>query len=417
MRFYIVASAVLLAHNAAAQNMLRFACSQLVVDRVDPIVNPGMIYSPHLHQIVGGNSFNATMDTSYDLAARSTCTSCSFKEDLSNYWTAVMFFKSRNGTYKRVPQVGNGGPQGPLEQKGGLDVYYIPNGKTTAFKKGFRMLAGVATNTDASKVNGGNICHRCWTSPNDTPFVGAQPCSGSDTVAIPYGTNCQMIRQTIIFPACWDGVNLDSPNHQTHVAYSGSGATGGGACPSTHPVKLPQVMFELMWNVSTFVNDRSNWPTDGSNPFVYSMNLGGPAAHGDYVFGWKDNTLQKAMDSGCNLNMDCAAAGIHAQPASVYEACTVPQQAPEQVDGWLKALPMGDPAMPDDPGSPSTTTFTTSYSTTKVSTTAAPAPTVSTPAAGQALYGQCGGQGWTGPTTCLQGSCKYSNAWYSQCLM
>ncbi|KAG8769921.1 hypothetical protein FRC15_004317 [Serendipita sp. 397] len=35
---------------------------------------------------------------------------------------------------------------------------------------------------------------------------------------------------------------------------------------------------------------------------------------------------------------------------------------------------------------------------------------------GAALYGQCGGQGWTGPTTCAQGTCTYSNAYYSQCL-
>ncbi|KAK6532188.1 hypothetical protein TWF694_003348 [Orbilia ellipsospora] len=35
---------------------------------------------------------------------------------------------------------------------------------------------------------------------------------------------------------------------------------------------------------------------------------------------------------------------------------------------------------------------------------------------GQPLYGQCGGIGWTGSTTCAQGTCKYSNAYYSQCL-
>ncbi|KAK6500106.1 hypothetical protein TWF481_010464 [Arthrobotrys musiformis] len=34
-----------------------------------------------------------------------------------------------------------------------------------------------------------------------------------------------------------------------------------------------------------------------------------------------------------------------------------------------------------------------------------------------ALYGQCGGSGWTGPTCCDSGSvCTYSNDWYSQCL-
>lgn len=46
----------------------------------------------------------------------------------------MLFFKAKNGTYKRVPQVGNGGPQGKLVNKGGLDVYYIPSGKVTAFK-------------------------------------------------------------------------------------------------------------------------------------------------------------------------------------------------------------------------------------------------------------------------------------------
>ncbi|KAK6988109.1 lipolytic enzyme [Favolaschia claudopus] len=33
------------------------------------------------------------------------------------------------------------------------------------------------------------------------------------------------------------------------------------------------------------------------------------------------------------------------------------------------------------------------------------------------VWGQCGGMGWTGPTTCVAGStCTFSNNWYSQCL-
>ncbi|KAK0710793.1 hypothetical protein B0H67DRAFT_492988 [Lasiosphaeris hirsuta] len=339
-----LAAAALLANGAAAQNMLRFACSQLVVDRVDPLVNPGVRYTPHLHQIVGGNSFNLTMEpVAHDLAEKSTCTSCSFVQDLSNYWTAVMFFKAKNGSYTRVPQTGNGGPQGTLVNKGGLDIYYIPSGKVTAFKPGFRMIAGNAGNTEDSKVSKGNICHRCWTATNENTFIGGAPCSGSDTVAIPNDIKCKMIRQTIIFPTCWDGKNLDSPDHKSHVTYSGSGASGGGNCPSTHPVKLPQVMYELMWNVSTF-SDKSIWPDSGP-AFTYSMNLGGSAAHGDYVFGWKGDSLQKAMDKNCNLNKDCPAAGLTYQPPEKYNNCNVKQQAPEAVDGWLKAMPMGEMAI------------------------------------------------------------------------
>lgn len=120
------------------------------------------------------------------------------------------------------------------------------------------------------------------------------------------------------------------------MAYSGTGATGGGYCPATHPVKLPQIMYEIMWNVSVF--DRSE---QSDTPLVYSMGIGGAAAHGDYVFGWEGNTLQEAMDNHCNLNNDCPAAGIHKQQPSVYSACTKPQEAPEQVDGWLPSLPTG----------------------------------------------------------------------------
>ena len=32
-----------------------------------------------------------------------------------------------------------------------------------------------------------------------------------------------------------------------------------------------------------------------------------------------------------------------------------------------------------------------------------------------ALWGQCGGNGYSGPTGCAQGTCKVLNPWYSQC--
>ena len=117
------------------------------------------------------NSFNVTMDhsTGFDLAARSTCTTCQFTEDLSNYWTAVVYFKARNGTYKRVPQLIQSGFEGT--RGGGVVssdilsrpdhprkvltqppqvVYYMSDAlfdtaqrsSVTAFKPGFRMLVG-----------------------------------------------------------------------------------------------------------------------------------------------------------------------------------------------------------------------------------------------------------------------------------
>lgn len=86
-----------------ATTMLRFGCSQAVIQRLDPLVNPGLSPSPHVHQIVGGNGFNASMTTG-DVSTTASCTTCEFSDDFSNYWTANMYFKAKNGTYKRVPQ-------------------------------------------------------------------------------------------------------------------------------------------------------------------------------------------------------------------------------------------------------------------------------------------------------------------------
>lgn len=44
-----------------AQAGLRFPCSTLTTQRLDPAAQPGSLPSAHLHMIVGGNAFNATM--------------------------------------------------------------------------------------------------------------------------------------------------------------------------------------------------------------------------------------------------------------------------------------------------------------------------------------------------------------------
>ncbi len=103
---------------------LRFQCSTLTIQRLDPVVQPGESPSSHLHHIVGGNAFNASMEG--DVATRATCTTCEMSEDFSNYWTATLFFKHQNGSYHRVPviPVNPGNLDGYSGTQGGLTVYY-----------------------------------------------------------------------------------------------------------------------------------------------------------------------------------------------------------------------------------------------------------------------------------------------------
>lgn len=68
-----------------------------------------------------------------DISKLASCTSCTFDEDLSNYWTANVYFKARNGSYKRVPQMVN---DQIGAANGGITVYYTAPGPNTvtAFK-------------------------------------------------------------------------------------------------------------------------------------------------------------------------------------------------------------------------------------------------------------------------------------------
>jgi hypothetical protein len=144
----------------AANAALRFGCSTLTIQRLDPLVEPGANPSAHLHQIVGGNAFHPNMSGDIGASAAATCTTCTFAEDFSNYWTAVMFFRSpTNGTYKRVPIMQNTAL--PNGINGGMTVYYTQqdfssngNQKITSFKPGFRMTVGSPTTGSLTAAKG-----------------------------------------------------------------------------------------------------------------------------------------------------------------------------------------------------------------------------------------------------------------------
>ncbi|TEB24887.1 hypothetical protein FA13DRAFT_1638238 [Coprinellus micaceus] len=423
-----------------AHALLRFPCSQLVTQRLDPLVTPGVI-SPHVHQIIGGNAFNFTMDPSITFETAATCTTCRFKEDKSNYWTAVLYFKHSNGSYMRVPQMANQFVGSP---NGGMTVYYIQppnNQKVTAFAKGFRMIIGDpmlrSRTLQSGSAESNALTFRCFSENfgNNT----AAPGGGADTVTLPKGACRGGIRTNIYFPSCWDGKNLDVPDHHSHVAFpQGNVQPGGlffnpGSCPSTHPVRLPLILYETVWDTRQFLN---MWPTDGSQPLVYSMgDPTGYGQHGDYLFGWEGDSLQRAMDTCTDQGgqpESCRALTV--QSDSQINACKQQPRIDEVVEGtYLRELPgcnpvqqgpgtatmINDPACTAGPGA--------SQPAPGPTTTAAPQPTPTTtvvtpvPSAPQGptvpKYGQCGGTGYTGSTTCAAGStCQKLNDWYSQCV-
>lgn len=58
------------------------------------------------------------------------------------------------------------------------------------------------------------------------------------TANVPAACPDNPLRLRIQFPNCWDGANLDSPDHKSHMAYSDAGGARG--CPASHPVPYPR---------------------------------------------------------------------------------------------------------------------------------------------------------------------------------
>lgn len=290
---------------------------------------------------------------SHDLVAKSTCTTCQFSEDFSNYWTATFFFKAKNGSYKRVPQI----PQDNGQAKGGMMVYYMSDAlfdtaqrsSVTAFKPGFRMLVGDASfrNRDQARQF------------RQLTYICMQNAGTREPEYVDFPTSpCPAgIMANHRFPTCWDGKNLDSPNHQDHVAYPETGTfESGGKCPSTHPVKLPQILLETVWDTRAF-NNKADWPATGQ-PFLWSSaDKTGFSSHADYMFGWKDQSLQKAMDAHCYVSCP----SLKTQNAAAQNKCTVEDIVKEPLDGCKSKTPITHAELVEK--HESLTTFTTGMNT------------------------------------------------------
>lgn len=219
------------------------------------------------------------------------------------------------------------------EGTGGVTVYYAypdDGRKVTSFPPGFRMLVGnPSARSSKERAGSGTLTYSCLTSLTSRPIgkssMPTEPCAGG-------------IMANIRFPQCWNGVDLDSDDHRSHVASASAKVESGGVCPEGFPVLLPEIYMEVVWDTTPF-NDPSIWPEDGSQPFVWSQgDLTGYGAHADYIFGWEGDKLQQAMDNKC-ANMKCDA--LKTQSIADGKACanTLSPAPAEELDGWLETLP------------------------------------------------------------------------------
>jgi hypothetical protein len=254
---------------AVSGGQFSVACSYSHSLQDDPIVFPGKAGMSHFHDFAGSRSTNA-FSTNASLIPRPT--TCSRKADHSGYW---------------VPTVlQNGVPVHAREYR----AYYRSPGfdgrKVRPFPKGLRVITGNAKVTDggpyqdpaiaswACTINGGGAA-------GDEVEVESVP---SDCGGLP-------LRARLVFPQCWNGRDLDSADHKSHMAYASR-----GKCPATHPVVVPQLTLSLRYWVP---NTRGIALASG----------GTHSLHADFMIGWSGSAQEDLVRRCISAGVNCGNTG------------------------------------------------------------------------------------------------------------
>ena len=95
-------------------------------------------------------------------------------------------------------------------------------------------------------------------------------------------------------PSCWDGVNLDSPNHRSHVAYVVF-TSAGPVCPSTHRYMIPGFTMGARWTIAPG-DDTTKWML--SSDAMAPNQPHGSTFHADWFGAW-DNTVLAMWSNNC----------------------------------------------------------------------------------------------------------------------
>jgi hypothetical protein len=164
---------------------------------------------------------------------------------------------------------------------------------------GLVMISGNAKNTDPNNTGARYICY----GPN-----GENPgWSSTITGAFAAGT-CKVggdFVMSINFPECWDGVHLDSPDHKSHMStpeqYQKADGTWSSRCPSTHPVPIPAIAYNIHYTI-TDNGAVGRWRLSSDLDPTLPAGITG---HGDYMMGWDQKTMQTFITNCDRAHMDC----------------------------------------------------------------------------------------------------------------
>lgn len=272
----------------------RVDCYTSHMGRFDPIVYPGTKQAGHLHTFFGNSSVTGLLDqtTLGNLANFGESTCAGGIANRSGYWIPALIDITSG---KAISPRGN-------------NVYYKNGGTWRAANitavqappPGLHFIAG----NPLSTVEQGAVRWLCTGGGAQTVGVNGfqRIMTAADLAANPgFCSETGNLQKDVFFQQCWDGVNLDSPDHQSHVAYEDFN-TG---CPSTHPVVLPQIQYNIAWSIKS-LGGVANIPNLRLSSDNYPLSQpGGLSGHGDWVNGWNPTIMNMIVSRCLRTSTDC----------------------------------------------------------------------------------------------------------------
>ncbi|MCS0605133.1 DUF1996 domain-containing protein [Streptomyces sp. LP11] len=200
------------------------------------IVAPGVANGAHhLHDYVGNQKVNAFAGNQTFLQGG---TSCQNRSDLSSYyWPVVRIQDGSQDFDQNSDGGGKEGNVGKILTPVRAQITYVgsPAGKVVPMPQFLRIITGDAKTTTNGLANA-NAHWSCTGFENRVQLTQQYP-------VCPQGSK---VVRTFAFQSCWDGQNIDSANHRTHVAFAdpGSGACGNGF------KAIPQLTMRLVYDIT-----------------------------------------------------------------------------------------------------------------------------------------------------------------------
>jgi hypothetical protein len=291
-----------------AVGAFRFTCQAGHLAYDDPIVYPKQRGVSHLHQFFGNTATNG--NTTYTTLRTQGGSSCARgvteTPQRSAYWMPAMLDGAGNAIkpdwintyYKQLPA---SDPECAKLQNATTGAVIPTGGKCVPIPNGIRFLVGYNMTTGANDFTNPEM-REYWAMGYDCTATSEQPTASiphtERTIAAVVAAGCPSgawLRAFATFPQCWDGVNLDSPDHRAHIAFPVQ-----SYCPPSHPYKFSEVAVSVHFRTdANFLAGKWELSADVGRTLPNGQPVPkGTTLHFDYWEGWSA-TIKTLWQKGC----------------------------------------------------------------------------------------------------------------------